>query len=63
MHVWDQLATDQTDLWQGIPRQVFTPYDCLLFPVAFVVLCQVGCLWVIGVVTVLLEQKKTTAVF
>ena len=35
--VWEQLATDQTDQWQ---------VDCLLIPVAFVVLCHVGHLWV-----------------
>ena len=27
---------DQTDPWQVVPRQVFTPYDCLLSSVAFV---------------------------
>ena len=39
---------DQTDLWQVVPRQVFTctPYDCLLISVVFVVLCHVGCLMV-----------------
>ena len=41
----DQFATDQTDPWQVVPRQVFTRYDCLLISVAFVVLCHVGCLW------------------
>ena len=40
---------DQIDPWQAIPRQVFTPYDCLLISVAFVVFCHVGCLWVTGV--------------
>ena len=30
-------------------RQVYTPYGCLLISVAFVVLCRVGCLGVIGV--------------
>ena len=34
---------DQTDPWQIVPRQVFTPYDCLLILVAFVVVCRVGC--------------------
>ena len=34
---------DQTDPWQVVPRQVFTP---LLISVAFVVLCRVGCLGV-----------------
>ena len=24
--IWEQLATDQPDQWQVIPRQVFTPY-------------------------------------
>ena len=47
--VWEQLVTDQTDPWQVIPRQVFTPYYCLLISVAFVVLCRVGCLWVTDV--------------
>ena len=40
---------DQTDPWQVVPRQVFTPYDCVLISIAFVVLCRVGCLWVTGV--------------
>ena len=40
---------DQTDPWQVVSRQVFTPYDCLLISVAFVVLCRVGCLLVIDV--------------
>ena len=44
--VWEQLATDQTDPWQVAPIQEVTPFDCLLSPVAFVVLCSVGCLWV-----------------
>ena len=35
--------------WQVVSRQVFTPYDCLLLSVAFVVLCHVGCLWLTGV--------------
>ena len=51
--VWEQLATDQTDPWQVVPSQVFTPYDCLLISVDFVVLCRVGCLWVTGVVVVI----------
>ena len=38
----EQIATDQTDPWQVVPRQVFTPYECLLVSVAFVVLCRVG---------------------
>ena len=29
---------DQTDPWQVVPRQDFTPYDCLLISIAFVVL-------------------------
>ena len=45
----EQLATDQADPWQVVPRQIFTPFDCLLISVAFVVLCCVGCLWVTGV--------------
>ena len=43
------MSGDQTDPWQMVPRQVFTPYDCLLISVAFVVLCRVGCLGIIGV--------------
>ena len=35
--IWEQLATDQTDPWQVVPRQVFTPYDCILISLAFVV--------------------------
>ena len=42
--VWEQLATDQTDPWQVVPKQVFTPYDCLLISVAFDFLCGFGCL-------------------
>ena len=26
---------DQTDPWQVVAREVFTPYDCLLISVAF----------------------------
>ena len=33
----------------SFPRHVFTPYDCLLISVAFVVICRVGCLWLTGV--------------
>ena len=44
MPVWEQLATDQTDPWQVVPRQVFTPYDCLLISIAFVILYGAGCL-------------------
>ena len=47
--VWEQLATDQSDPWQVVPRQVFTPYDYLFISVAFVLLRRVGCLWVTGV--------------
>ena len=38
-----------TDPCQVVPRQVYTPCDCILTSVAFVVLCRVGCLWVTGV--------------
>ena len=38
-----------TDLWQVVPRQVFTSCYCLFISVAFVVVCRVGCLWVTGV--------------
>ena len=57
--VWEQLATDQTetDPWQVVPRQIFTPYDCLLISVAFIVLCRVGCLGVTGVADAVLLIK------
>ena len=35
---------DQIDQWQVVPRQVFTPNECLLISLAFVVPCSVGCL-------------------
>ena len=47
--VWEQLAMDQFDPLQVVPRQVFTPYSCLLISVAFVVVSHVGCLRVTGV--------------
>ena len=50
--VWEQLATDQFDPWQVVPRQVFTPFDCLLISTAFVLVSSVGCLGVTDVVTV-----------
>ena len=34
---------DHTDPWQVVPRQVYTPYYCLLISVAFVVLSRVVC--------------------
>ena len=40
--VWELLATDQTDPWQIVPRQVFTPYSRLLILTAFVVVSRVG---------------------
>ena len=40
------ICHGQTDPWQVVPRQVFTPHDILLILVAFVVLCGVGCFWV-----------------
>ena len=46
--VFEQLTTDQTNPWQVVPRQVFTPYDSLLISLAFVVLCRVGCIRVTG---------------
>ena len=49
MPVLQQLATDQTDPWQVVYRQVFTPHDSLLISAAFVVLCRVGCLWVTSI--------------
>ena len=45
--VWEQLAKDQFDPWQAIPRQVFTPYSRLLISTASVVVSRFGCLvWV-----------------
>ena len=42
MPVWEQLATDQFDPWQVVPRQVFTPYSRLLISNAFVLAICVG---------------------
>ena len=47
--VREQLATDQTDPWQVVPRQVFTPYSRLLISTEFVVVSRVGCLGLTGV--------------
>ena len=44
----EQLAMDQTDLWQVPPRQVFRPYSRLLISTAFIV-SRVGCLGVTGI--------------
>ena len=54
---------DQTDPWQVVPRQVFTPCDCLLTSVAFVVLCCIGCLCDSVILEALLNLKApiTTA--
>ena len=35
---------DQSDAWQVVLRQVFTPYSRLLISTAFVVVSRVGCL-------------------
>ena len=51
---------DQTDTRQVVPRQVFTPYDCLMISEAFVVLCRVGCLCVTSVSNVLCPVDKFT---
>ena len=48
MPVWKQLATDQFDPCQVVPRQVFTPYSRLLILTAFVVVSRVGCIGVTG---------------
>ena len=56
MPIREQLATDQTGPWQVVPRQVFTPYDCLLISVSFVVLSRVGCLWVTGLRLIKLQS-------
>ena len=52
-------TTNATDPWQVVPRQIFTPYDCLLTTVAFVVVCLVGCLWVTDVMQWSLKIKST----
>ena len=52
---------DQCDPWQVVPRQVFTPYDCLLISVGFVGVCRVGCLWVAGVGRGSIVEGKTSA--
>ena len=51
MPIWEQLATDQFDPWQIVPRQVFTSYSRLLISTAFVVVSHVGCLGVNGVLS------------
>ena len=40
---------DHFDTWQVVPREVFTPYSCLLISTAFVFVSGVGCLVVSGV--------------
>ena len=47
--VWEQLATDQFDPWQVVPRKVFTPYSRLLISTAFVFVSRIGSLGVTGV--------------
>ena len=47
--VWEQLATDQFDPWQVVPRQVFTVYSRLLISNVFAVVSRVGCHGVTGV--------------
>ena len=42
--VWEQLAMDQFDPWQVVPRQVFTPYSHLLISTEFVFVSRIGCL-------------------
>ena len=54
---WEQLATDQFDPWQVVPRQVFTPFSRLLISTAFVVASCVGCLVVTGVVIQILQKR------
>ena len=39
---------DQFDLWQVVPRQVFSPYSCLLISSAYVVVSHEGCRRVSG---------------
>ena len=48
MPVLEQLTTDQTDPWQVVSRQVFTPNDDIDFS-RVAVLSRVGCLWVTDV--------------
>ena len=40
---------DQTDPWQVVPKQVFTPYSPLLISTVFVVVSRVSYLWVTSV--------------
>ena len=42
--MWEQLATNQFDPWQVVPRQVLTPYYRLLISTVFIVVCHAGCL-------------------
>ena len=50
--VWEQLATDQFDPWQVVPRQVFTSYSRLSISTACVVINRVGCVGVTEVMQV-----------
>ena len=52
----NNLPRIQTDPWQVVPRQVCTPYDCILISVTVVVLCRVGCLWVAGVMFIITKM-------
>ena len=42
-------TTMQQQQQQVVPRQVFTPYSCLLISTALVVVSRVGCLGLTGV--------------
>ena len=44
----EQLATDQFDPCQVVPRQIFTPFSRPLISTAFVVVSGVGCIRVTG---------------
>ena len=56
--VWEQVATDQTDPLQVVPRQVFIPYFRKLISTAFVVFSCVGCLRVTCVPQGIVHSKN-----
>ena len=58
MIVWEQLSTNQTDPWQVVPGQVFTPYSRLFISTAFVVVSRVSCLEVTDVKGRFAERSK-----
>ena len=56
--IWEQFATDQTDRWQVVLRQVSIPHDCLSISAAPAVPCRAGRLWATGVPIYTLRNIK-----